>query len=61
MKENGKIIKEKEGYGIDYFSDGEKYEGEWRNDILDGYGIYFFSSGDNMKENGKIIKNMGME
>jgi len=34
-----------EGYGIYYSSNGDKYEGEWKNHQKEGYGIYYFSNG----------------
>ena len=44
---NGKYIGEvvngiKEGKGIIYWNNGDRYEGEWRNDRMDGKGIYYF-------------------
>ncbi len=36
----------KEGYGIYYFSNGARYEGEFKNDKIEGYGIFYFSDGD---------------
>ena len=38
-----------EGYGIIYFSNGNKYEGEFKNAMLEGYGIFYFSNGDKLK------------
>ena len=42
---NGKYIGQlkegkREGSGIIYWSNGDKYEGEWKNDKNDGMGIY---------------------
>ena len=31
----------KEGYGILFFGNGDKYEGEWKNGLFDGYGILY--------------------
>ena len=28
-----------------YFSNGNKYEGDWKNNKREGYGIYYFSNG----------------
>ena len=37
---------ELDGYGVEYYSNGDKYEGEWKNDEKDGYGIFYFLFGD---------------
>ena len=29
-----------------HFKNGDKYEGDWKNDIKEGKGIYFFNNGD---------------
>ena len=34
------------GYGVLYFSNGDKHEGEFTNDKKDVYGVYHFSNGD---------------
>ena len=36
----------KEGYGILYYPNGNKYEGEWKNGLREGYGIYYYANGD---------------
>lgn len=28
------------------FKNGDRYEGEWKNDDMSGHGFYFWSSGD---------------
>ena len=35
----------KEGYGIDYYSNGERYEGEFKNNRKEGFGIYYYPTG----------------
>ena len=54
-KENSKIEfnkfqnlkkKLKEGRGIYYYNDGERYEGDWKNDLKDGKGIYYYNDGE---------------
>ena len=32
----------KDGYGIIYLANGDKYEGEWKNDYSTGYDISLF-------------------
>ena len=43
-------------YGIMIFKSGEKYEGEWKNDLFDGKGTYLWSDSRYMGnwKNGKI-------
>ena len=39
----------KEGKGIFYYNNGDRYEGDWRNGNKEGKGIfYYFNSGDRM-------------
>ena len=35
-----------EGYGIRYYPNGNRYEGEWKNGFNEGYGIMYFSNGN---------------
>ena len=42
QKRNGK----KEGYGILYWANGNRYEGEWKNGKKEGYGILYWANGD---------------
>ena len=35
-----------EGKGIYYYNNGDKYEGDWRNDKFEGKGIYFWNNGN---------------
>ena len=35
-----------EGKGITYWEDGERYEGDYRNDNKEGKGIYYFNNGE---------------
>ena len=45
-----------EGKGIYYYKSGDKYDGEWKNDIKEGRGIYYYKSGnkcDGEWKNGK--------
>jgi len=35
----------KNGYGVYTWSDGEKFEGDWKNGKQDGKGTYFYSNG----------------
>ena len=72
MKVILKIIKEKEK-GIYYHKNGNKYEGDWKNEKRDGKGIFYWNDGrkyegdfkNNIREgngilyytNGKIEKN----
>ena len=36
----------REGKGIMYYKDGEKYDGEWKNGLFEGKGIYYFKNGN---------------
>ena len=38
---NGK----KEGYGICFFPEGSRYEGEWKDDQMHGFGKLFYANG----------------
>ena len=31
-----------------YYNDGNRYEGDWRNDKAEGKGIYYYNNGDRM-------------
>ena len=31
----------KEGNGVYYYTNGNKYEGGWKNDLKNGHGIYY--------------------
>ena len=33
------------------FKNGEKYVGQFKNDLIDGYGIYFYSNGKRYEGN----------
>ena len=35
-----------EGKGIMYWSNGDRYDGDWKNDTKDGKGIYYWNDGD---------------
>ena len=35
----------REGKGIMYYNNGDRYEGEWKNDDTHGKGIYYYSNG----------------
>ena len=41
----------KEGYGLFYYSNGDRFEGKWKNDKKNGKGIMFYKSG--REEKGK--------
>ena len=36
----------KEGKGIFYYKNGNRYEGDWRNDKKEGKGIAYYQNGD---------------
>lgn len=36
-------IAQKNGFSIYNFPDGSKFEGEWKNDVINGTGIYYWS------------------
>ncbi len=38
------------------YENGDKYDGEYKNDIKDGNGIFYYKNGDVMMENIKMIK-----
>ena len=44
MKENGRMVK-KHGQGTYIWSNGEKYEGEWKDGLIHGQGTYNWSYG----------------
>ena len=33
----------KEGYGVYYYENGDKYDGNWKNDKKEGKGYYFYN------------------
>ena len=35
----------KNGYGIQTWTDGDKYEGQFKNNLMHGQGVYSFASG----------------
>ena len=35
-----------EGKGIYYYNDGDRYEGEFKNNRREGKGIYYYVNGD---------------
>lgn len=35
---------QRNGFSTYYFSDGSKFEGEWKNDVINGTGIYYWSN-----------------
>ena len=49
----------RDGYGIKYYSNGNRYEGEFKNDNKDGYGIYLYSNGDKYEGERKNNKRDG--
>ena len=59
----GQLVNElREGKGVYYFNNGDKYEGEWKKNNVDGKGIYYYDTGDiykgewkNNTEDGKGI------
>ena len=56
-KEGKGIYYLKEGKGIYYWNDGDRYEGDWKNDKEEGKGIYYFKSGNRYEgdwKNGKM-------
>ena len=62
--EDGKYIGQinnglKEGKGIYYFNNGDRYEGEWKKDIKEGKGIYFYKSGNRYEGDYKNNKKEG--
>ena len=44
MKVIGKMVKKK-GKGIYYYNNGDRYEGDNRNDKMEGKGIYYYNDG----------------
>ena len=43
----------KDGFGVYEWSDGTKYEGNFKEDRKDGFGIYYFYNGDKYEGNFK--------
>ena len=39
------------GKGVYYYENGDKYEGDWKNNLKDGEGILYFKKGDLYKGN----------
>ena len=40
------------------FSNGDKYEGKWKNGVIHGYGMLYYSNGESYPvkyENGKMV------
>ena len=45
-----------EGKGIKYLSDGDRYEGDWKNNLPEGKGVYYYNNGNRYEgewKNGK--------
>jgi len=42
----------KHGRGVYTFADGERYEGQWRDDRRSGYGIYTSTNGSRFEASG---------
>ena len=43
-----------------YYSDGGKYDGDWKNDKMNGKGVYYNSNGDKIEgmwNDGNLIQN----
>ena len=36
----------RDGYGIQFYKNGEKYQGYWKDNLYEGYGIKIFENGD---------------
>ena len=49
----------KDGFGINYYSDGSRYIGIYKNNIREGYGIEYNSNGNKYKGNFKNDKAEG--
>ena len=47
MKASIKMIKRREREFIIFFN-GDRYEGDWKNDNKEGKGIYYYNNGDRM-------------
>lgn len=47
-----------EGKGTFWHTDGDRYEGEWKDDKANGYGIYYHGNG--AKYEGKVNRNFGI-
>ena len=45
MKAIGKMVYQKEK-AIAYYNNGDRYEGDYRNNKREGKGIYYYSNGD---------------
>ena len=48
----------KEGRGTFFYFNGDRYEGEYKNDKKEGYGMYFYNNGD--REMGNYINGKGV-
>lgn len=53
---NGK----RNGKGVNYFSDGSRYEGEWENDAMDGFGQMSYPDGSRYSGGWKEGKRAGI-
>ena len=40
------LTSDKDGKGIMYYKNGNKYEGEWKNDKKEGKGLFYWNNGD---------------
>ena len=55
----GQVVNLKEGNGIYYYNNGERYEGDWKNDLKEGKGIYYYNDGDRYEGDYKDSKKEG--
>ena len=49
----------KEGKGIFYYNDGDRYEGDFKNGNFEGKGIYYYKNGDRRMGNYLNDKKIG--
>ena len=46
----------KNGRGVTYISNGNRDDGEWKNNIKEGKGTFYYLNGNKYEQIGKIIE-----